>query len=443
MPRDRSLLQSDMARRGPKALYIAKPPAGSCGKGIFVFSSSTSSPDVEALLLDPSTTTDSSSSSSTSSPEPYVVQHYVPNPLLIDGRKFDLRIYVLVTSYDPLRVYVFDEGIARFAGDKYSTRDVTNVNAHLTNHSVNKQVGGGANNSDHCTSNKWTFGKLRSYFRETLSVDFDEQIMHTRIDDLILKTLLTAEGIVASKVNMLTRHRSTCFELLGFDVLLTSALDPVLMEVNVWPSLNCGAKLDKHIKYTLIAHTMTLVGLEPTNNTNNNSKNNTRVVANQCTPLTNLTLRDVASYRSPKSFLATLSESDRALLRINEEENARRGAYRRLFPVADGEDKYMAIFDTATRCVASLVSCRWEAVKKRFGVTLTSDIVAALTPSEDTDDVDRDSDPAFGFRRRRAGSGVDAALANRQRSDSLVCVARGLRASSQTTRERAKVVIVN
>jgi tubulin polyglutamylase TTLL6/13 len=43
------------------------------------------------------------------------VQRYLSKPYLIDGLKFDLRIYVLIASVDPLKIFVYHQGLARFA----------------------------------------------------------------------------------------------------------------------------------------------------------------------------------------------------------------------------------------------------------------------------------------------------------------------------------------
>ena len=48
-------------------------------------------------------------------------------PFIIDGFKFDLRIYVVVTSCDPFRIYVYKDGLARFATVKYHEPTGANV----------------------------------------------------------------------------------------------------------------------------------------------------------------------------------------------------------------------------------------------------------------------------------------------------------------------------
>ncbi|CAM9488701.1 unnamed protein product, partial [Hapterophycus canaliculatus] len=85
----------------PKAIWIVKPPASSCGRGIRVINKG-------------------SVGSVSKTKKGLVQQRYIHNPMLIDGRKFDLRLYVLVTSMEPLRVYLFEEGLVRLSTKRYS-----------------------------------------------------------------------------------------------------------------------------------------------------------------------------------------------------------------------------------------------------------------------------------------------------------------------------------
>ena len=50
-----------------------------------------------------------------------VVQEYIDDPMLIDGLKFDIRLYVLITSCEPLKIFVFKEGLVRFATEEYNS----------------------------------------------------------------------------------------------------------------------------------------------------------------------------------------------------------------------------------------------------------------------------------------------------------------------------------
>ena len=84
----------------PRQYWIIKPTSSSQGKGIYITNNYKDVENVEA---------------------PMIASHYIHNPLLIDGLKFDLRIYVLVTSVNPLRIYVYREGLVRFATEKYNT----------------------------------------------------------------------------------------------------------------------------------------------------------------------------------------------------------------------------------------------------------------------------------------------------------------------------------
>ena len=59
--------------------------------------------------------------------EHVIVQEYIDKPLLVDGFKCDLRIYVLVTSCNPLRVFLFSDGLLRMSTERYVAPSESNM----------------------------------------------------------------------------------------------------------------------------------------------------------------------------------------------------------------------------------------------------------------------------------------------------------------------------
>ncbi|KAJ3234362.1 Tubulin polyglutamylase ttll4 [Chytriomyces hyalinus] len=199
---------------------------------------------------------------------------YIQNPYLIDKKKFDIRLYVVVTSFDPLRIYLFKEGIVRFAAEKYSTavskNNVRNRFVHLTNYSVSKKKKFGKLGSEQAQSfpfgderfstadSKWSLELLAEYF--TLQGISFPKIMDS-IHHVITSTVISAHASNSSGTRMYATNVSSCYELFGFDVLLDSNLKPWVMEVNISPSLKASCGVDEVIKARLAVDLFNLVGI--------------------------------------------------------------------------------------------------------------------------------------------------------------------------------------
>lgn len=100
LPADYSLFVEEF-RRNP-SVWIMKPATKARGIGIFIINKLS---QVKKWA--------SNKWASVTLREAYVISRYIENPMLIGGKKFDLRLYVLVTSYRPLKVYLHREGFAR------------------------------------------------------------------------------------------------------------------------------------------------------------------------------------------------------------------------------------------------------------------------------------------------------------------------------------------
>ncbi|GBG31827.1 Tubulin polyglutamylase TTLL5 [Hondaea fermentalgiana] len=215
-----------------RAVWICKPSDLSRGRKIFLIK------DLSDLHYD----------------QQYVVQRYVPNPLTIGGYKVDLRVYILVTSMQPLRVHIFRNGLARFGTVKYDDKmqDIDNLFSHLTNSSINKL----SNTFDHDkevigSGSKWDFGALREWFKSNQLGEAAFATLWARICDISLCTILTA--LPSKPVS------SSCFELFGFDILVDAALRPWLLEVNCAPALSIDGSTDRRVKEPLIRAVYDLV----------------------------------------------------------------------------------------------------------------------------------------------------------------------------------------
>ena len=195
--------------------------------------------------------------------ETSVISKYITNPLLINGHKFDLRIYVCVTCYEPLRIYVHQEGLARFASETYTQKiNKQNKFMHLTNYSINKKNDkfiANENVEQYNYGYKWSLGAFCKHLEQ---VGIDMNLLWSRIYDLIIKTLLCSENYVQASMKKNGCHRTNCFELLGFDVLIDSDLKPWLLEVNISSSMATDAPLDLSIKSTLVTDTFNLIGIK-------------------------------------------------------------------------------------------------------------------------------------------------------------------------------------
>ena len=164
--------------------YILKPVAASCGRGIKICDSKQRISKKEGILA----------------------SKYIENPHLLNGLKYDLRVYVLVTQFNPLKIYIYNDGLVRFATEKYSMdpKQMNQKFVHLTNFSINKRNTKFVKNNDAKNdssdgeeetqeSSKWDFKQLQQAYAR-VGANYNQ--MFGQMKDIIIKTLLAVEPTI-------------------------------------------------------------------------------------------------------------------------------------------------------------------------------------------------------------------------------------------------------
>ncbi|XP_074949285.1 tubulin monoglutamylase TTLL4 [Phalacrocorax aristotelis] len=331
LPQDIKLLRKAWEEGASRQKWIVKPPASARGIGIQVIHKWSQLPKRRPLL----------------------VQRYLHKPYLIGGKKFDLRIYVYVTCYDPLRVYLFKDGLVRFASCKYSSsmKSLSNKFMHLTNYSVNKKNTEYKSNSDEtaCQGHKWALKALWSYLAQK---GVNSEAIWEKIKDIVIKTIIASEPYVNSLVKMYVRRPYCCHELFGFDIMLDENLKPWILEVNISPSLHSNSPLDVSIKGQMIRDLLNLAGFVLPSTDSMASKPQTRsgsscslssalkekpkpasehFIAEKMKKAYYLT-QNMPDQDFYSSVLDILTPDDVRILVETEDEYSRRGQFERVFP---------------------------------------------------------------------------------------------------------------
>lgn len=346
------------AKEHRNAVFILKPGSGSCGNGISLTKSFANLNPYQRMIC----------------------QTYIKKPLLFDGFKFDLRVYTLITSMDPLRIYVYNEGLVRCATQAYQEPSESNLNQkfmHLTNYSINKNSRTYSRDCE--TGSKRTFSALNQMLK---NMGHDVSVLWSSIDDLIVKTIISAWPTLKHSYRAsfpLHDVLSACFELLGFDIIIDQHLNPYLLEVNHSPSFTMDEPIDRKVKFSVLRDTLKLLY------TNVNDKR--RITRED---------RHRIRLRSLGSKIARVNPTDDALKRSEakrwqqnvqwEEENL--GNFRMVMPCDRRSNLYASMFiislqspSVLSDTIASLKRAKEAQQKRRALVTYEQKLSDASLPS--------------------------------------------------------------
>ena len=171
--------------------------------------------------------------------ENYIIQNYIHNALLLDGHKFDFRIYMLVASSNPLMLFYHD-GFLRLSLHKYNVSS-DDKDVLLTNTELSKEIwtetakGGlfkGMNETELRDFQMWTFPQLQAYLLKT-KVITDENWLDNHLRPQFKKAMI--------HLLRMSQHSflkwSGVYELLGPDFILDENLNLWFLECNTSPNL--------------------------------------------------------------------------------------------------------------------------------------------------------------------------------------------------------------
>jgi len=182
-----------------------------------------------------------------------IIQRYEDKPLLYKGKKFDLRVYMIIICTKPYFV-VYNEGYCRISLHEYNLEDFNTKEGkitHMTNASVQKK------HPDYKEKKEDTIidmNTLKEYLIDQKKIENTQEF-----DDKVTNKIKEIMRVMFLQVKDKLDRTYGCFELLGWDFLLDENLNPFLIEVNINPALFTDTSIQKKIIPKMINDTIDLV----------------------------------------------------------------------------------------------------------------------------------------------------------------------------------------
>jgi len=180
----------------------------------------------------------------------WIVQEYMERPLLVAGRKFDVRCFALLTHdlKKGLKAYFFKNAYVRTSSKKYSMNKLDDRETHLTNDAVQKysKSYGKFENGNKLNFVEW---------QESINIDYPgtpTDIVEKKIFPAIRAQTTFSICAAADELNSKNDSIKNSFELLGYDYMFTEDFQPRLIEINSNPCLEFACPLLKELITNLI-----------------------------------------------------------------------------------------------------------------------------------------------------------------------------------------------
>ena len=196
--------------------------------------------------------------------EEYLINKYITNLDLINNKKYDLRLYVLVTGLKPLRIYLNKDGLIRIASRNFTLKQkkLKDKYIHLTNTGVNSRSADFIipNSTENEKANIWNFHTYENYLNR---INVNYTMLRDKIKDIIIKSMVSVYQNLTSELSQNNLNDINFYDVLGYDIIITDQHEPILLEINSGPSIVMYNELDKSIKTNLLVDTLNIIGISP------------------------------------------------------------------------------------------------------------------------------------------------------------------------------------